>query len=152
MSPREKLHSLGLSLPEAPAPKGDYVPVVVHNGTAYVSGQVCRLERDVITGPARADTPDQTLALAANTCVLRALSALEQAIGDLDKVERVLFMRGFVFAEDGYEQYSKVLDHGSRLLIEVFGERGRHARSALGVAGLPSSGLLEVELVVAVRG
>jgi enamine deaminase RidA (YjgF/YER057c/UK114 family) len=89
--------------------------------------------------------------MAATTCVLRALSALEQAIGDLDKVEKVLYLRGFVYAEAGYEQYSKVLDHGSRLLIDLFGDRGRHARSALGVAGLPSSGLLEVELVIAVR-
>jgi len=56
-----------------------------------------------------------------------------------------------VYAEDGYQNYSKILDEASRLLIDVFGERGRHARSALGVAGLPSNGLLEMELVVAVR-
>ncbi|UDU81215.1 RidA family protein [Pseudomonas sp. HN2-3] len=151
MRPREKLQALGLTLPEAPEPKGDYVPVVVHRGVAYVSGQVCRLGDSVITGPVRADTPEKTLTMAATTCVLRALSALEQAIGDLDKVEKVLYLRGFVYAEAGYEQYSKVLDHGSRLLIDLFGDRGRHARSALGVAGLPSSGLLEVELVIAVR-
>lgn len=151
MSVREKLKTLDLRLPEAPAPKGDYVPVVVHNGVAYVSGQVCRLADSVITGPACVDTPDETLALAARTCVLRALSALEQSVGDLDNVERILFVRGFVYAEDGYQNYSKILDEASRLLIDVFGERGRHARSALGVAGLPSNGLLEMELVAAVR-
>lgn len=151
MSLHEKLQGLGLTLPEAPVPKGIYVPVVVHRGIAYVSGQVSRLDQGVITGPVNADTPEKTLAMAATTCVLRALSALEQAIGDLDKIERVLFLRGFVFAEAGYEQFSKVLDLGSRLLIDLLGDRGLHARSALGVAGLPSSGLLEVELVVAVR-
>lgn len=150
MSVREKLKALDLHLPEAPAPKGDYVPVVVYNGVAYVSGQVCRLAASVITGPARVGTADEILALAARTCVLRALSALEQAVGDLNNVERILFVRGFVYAEDGYQNYSKILDEASRLLIDVFGERGRHARSALGVAGLPSNGLLEMELVVAV--
>lgn len=151
MSVREKLRALDLQLPEAPAPKGDYVPVVVHGGVAYVSGQVCRLADSVIGGPARADTPDETLALAARTCVLRALSALEQAVGDLEKVERILFVRGFIYAEDRFQNFSKILDEASRLLIEVFGDRGQHARSALGVAGLPSNGLLEMELVAAVR-
>lgn len=151
MSVREKLRALDLQLPEAPPPKGDYVPVVVHGGVAYVSGQVCRLADSVIGGPARADTPDETLALAARTCVLRALSALEQAVGDLENVERILFVRGFIYAEDRFQNFSKVLDEASRLLIEVFGDRGQHARSALGVAGLPSNGLLEMELVAAVR-
>lgn len=82
---------------------------------------------------------------------MRALSALEQAIGDLDNVERILFVRGFVYAEEGYQNYLKILDEASLLLIEVFGEKGRHARSALGVAGLPSNGLLEMELVAAVQ-
>jgi enamine deaminase RidA (YjgF/YER057c/UK114 family) len=151
MSVRDKLKALDLHLPEAPAPQGNYVPVVVYNGVAYVSGQVCRLADSVITGPARVSTSDETLALAARTCVLRALSALEQALGDLNNVERILFVRGFVYAEDGYQNYSKILDEASRLLVDVFGERGRHARSALGVAGLPSNGLLEIELVAAVR-
>ncbi|WLH37825.1 RidA family protein [Pseudomonas sp. FP2196] len=151
MSVREKLKALDLRLPEAPVPQGDYVPVVVYNGVAYVSGQVCRLAASVITGPARVGTSDEILALAARTCVLRALSALEQAVGDLNNVERILFVRGFVYAEDGYQNYSKILDEASRLLVDVFGEHGRHARSALGVAGLPSNGLLEMELVVAVR-
>lgn len=151
MSIREKLKLLGLQLPDAPAPKGDYVPVVIHSGVAYVSGQVCRLADSVIKGPARVDMPAETLILAARTCVLRALSALEQAVGDLECVERILFVRGFVYAEDGYQEYSKILDEASRLLIELFGERGQHARSALGVAGLPGSGLLELELVAAVR-
>jgi enamine deaminase RidA (YjgF/YER057c/UK114 family) len=151
MSIREKLNALDLHLPEAPGPKGDYVPVVIHGGVAYVSGQVCRLADSVISGPARDDTPNETLALAARTCVLRALSALEKAVGDLENVERILFLRGFVFAEKGYQNYSKILDEASRLLVELFGERGQHARSALGVAGLPSNGLLEMELVAAVK-
>lgn len=151
MTIRQQLSALGLQLPDAPAPKGDYVPVVVHGGVAYVSGQVCRLDDRVITGPAGTGTPAETLTLAARTCVLRALSALEHAIGDLENIERIVFVRGFVYAEQGYQNYSKILDEASRLIIELFGERGRHARSALGVAGLPSNGLLELELVAAVR-
>lgn len=151
MSIQDRLKLSGLQLPDPPAARGDYVPVVIDKGVAYVSGQVCRLADGIIKGPVRADTPAQTLILAARTCVLRALSALEQATGDLGCVERILFVRGFVHAEDGYEDYSKLLDEASRLLIELFGERGQHARSAVGVAGLPGGGLLELELVAAVR-
>jgi enamine deaminase RidA (YjgF/YER057c/UK114 family) len=151
MSVREKLRALNLQLPEPPTAKGDYVPVVVHSGVAYVSGQVCRLADSVIGGPARVDTSDETLALAARICVLRALSALEQAVGDLENVERILFVRGFVYAEDRFQNFSKILDEASKLLIELFGVHGQHARSALGVAGLPSNGLLEIELLAAVR-
>ncbi|MNY53002.1 Endoribonuclease L-PSP [compost metagenome] len=89
--------------------------------------------------------------MAARTCVLRALSALENAVGDLDNVERILFVRGFVYAEDRFQSFSQILDESSKLLIDVFGERGHHARSALGVAGLPSNGLLELELIAAVK-
>ena len=84
-------------------------------------------------------------------CVGRALSALEDELGDLDLVERVLFLRGFLNAAPDYCHHSVVLDAVSAALRTAFGESGGHARSAVGVASLPANGLLEIELVVAVR-
>jgi enamine deaminase RidA (YjgF/YER057c/UK114 family) len=149
MSVHEKLKALGLELPEAPSPKGDYVPVTIHGGVAYVSGQVCRQGDRVITGPVTDQTLPSLVNEAGQTCVLRALSVLDQAVG-LENVERILFVRGFVLGGEGFQGFSKVVDGASQLLIELFGERGRHARSAVGVAGLPGNGLLELELTAVV--
>jgi enamine deaminase RidA (YjgF/YER057c/UK114 family) len=149
MSVREKLKALGLELPEAPSPKGDYVPVTIHGGVAYVSGQVCRQGDRVITGPVTDQTLPSLVNEAGQTCVLRALSVLDQAVG-LENVERILFVRGFVLGGEGFQGFSRVVDGASQLLIELFGERGRHARSAVGVAGLPGNGLLELELTAVV--
>jgi enamine deaminase RidA (YjgF/YER057c/UK114 family) len=149
MSVREKLKALGLELPEAPSPKGDYVPVTIHGGVAYVSGQVCRQGDRVITGPVTDQTLPSLVNEAGQTCVLRALSVLDQAVG-LENVERILFVRGFVLGGEGFQGFSTVVDGASQLLIELFGERGRHARSAVGVAGLPGNGLLELELTAVV--
>lgn len=149
MSVREKLKALGLELPEAPSPKGDYVPVTIHGGVAYVSGQVCRQGDSVITGPVTDQSSVALINEAGQACVLRALSVLDQAVG-LENVERILFVRGFVLGGEGFQGFSKVVDSASQLLIELFGERGRHARSAVGVAGLPGNGLLELELTAVV--
>ncbi|MCS4249929.1 RidA family protein [Pseudomonas sp. BIGb0164] len=150
MSLRERITALGWVLPETPRPKGDYVPVTIHAGVAYVSGQVCRVGEGVISGPLTDQTPPQTVLHAGQTCALRALSVLDQAVG-LENIERILFVRGFVYGGEGFQNFSKVVDGASQVLIDVFGECGRHARSAVGVAGLPSGGLLELEVVAAVK-
>jgi enamine deaminase RidA (YjgF/YER057c/UK114 family) len=149
MSIREKLLALGLELPATPTPKGDYVPVTVHGGVAYVSGQVCRVGDGVISGPVTEQTSPELVVQAGQTCALRALSVLDQAVG-LENVERILFVRGFVYGGEGFEQFSNVVDGASRLLIDLFGEHGRHARSAVGVAGLPSGGMLELEVTAVI--
>jgi enamine deaminase RidA (YjgF/YER057c/UK114 family) len=146
-----RLDALGFVLPGSPEPHGLYVPVVVHQGLAYVAGQLSREEGSVITGPVDRHTPDAQLARAARACVGRTLSALKHALGDLDMLERVVFVRGFVYGDPEFRDYSSVLGHVSRLLHAVFGADGQHARSAVGVAGLPNNGMLEIEVVVAVR-
>jgi len=147
----QHIAQLGLTLPAPPVPRGDYEPVVVHGTMAYVSGQLSRVDGGVIAGPVRDDTPPQVIADAGQVCVLRALSALRQALGDLDRVERIVFLRGFVNATPDFHDHPAVLDSASRLLLRIFGDAGRHARSAVGVAGLPSGGLLEIELTAAPR-
>lgn len=146
---KTRLDEIGLELPGNTAPQGQYSAVTVHNGTAHVAGQVSRLADGVVTGPADRTTSPESIKLAAETCVLRALAALA-AIEDTFVIDRILFLRGYVYATSDFTGHSAVLDHASNLLHIVFGDRGRHARSAVGVASLPSAGLLEIELVVAV--
>lgn len=144
----DRLLGLGLVLPAAPVPKGSYRPVVVWNDIAYVAGQVSRTADGVIPGPASDATDSPTIARAAQACILRALAALDHEVG-LDRVAQILFLRGFVFAEAGFQRHSRVLDPASDLLTAIFGSSGAHARSAIGVASLPDDGLLEIEVVAA---
>lgn len=150
-TPIDRLNMLGLQLPPAPAAHGSYSPVVVHNGLVYVSGQLSRGESAVITGPVDHATPDSVLVEAGRVCVLRALSALHYQLGGLGIVSHVLFLRGFVNSHPSFSEHSRVLDTVSDILHVVFGENGKHARSAVGVSSLPSGGLLEIELTVAIN-
>ncbi|UMY47322.1 RidA family protein [Pseudomonas azotoformans] len=129
------------------------MPVTIHAGVAYVSGQVCRLGDGVISGPVTDQTSPARVTQAGQTCALRALralSVLDRAVG-LENVERILFVRGFVFGGEGFQRFSNVVDGASQVLIDVFGEQGRHARSAVGVAGLPSGGMLELEVTAVIK-
>lgn len=143
-----RLAQLGMSLPAAPSPRGAYLSVVIHHDIAYVSGQVSRVGEQVIAGPVNSTTPPDVIRHAAQACVLRALSALAATLPATMMVERVLFLRGFVNAVPEFVNHSQVVDEASHLLHEIFGDKGQHARSAIGVAGLPGGGLLEIELTV----
>jgi enamine deaminase RidA (YjgF/YER057c/UK114 family) len=145
-TPHDRLRELGLILLPVPRPQGAYRAVRVHGGLAYVAGQVSRAEDGIITGPVDQATDPGRIEAAARACTLRALAALEAAVG-LGQITGILFLRGFVFAGPAFQGHPQVLDHVSRLLIAIFGDGGQHARSAVGVAGLPSGGMLEIELV-----
>ncbi|MDR0246703.1 MAG: RidA family protein [Burkholderia sp.] len=144
----DRVAQLGMTLPPPPSPRGAYVSVVIHHDIAYISGQVSRVGEQVVAGPVDHATPPDVIAHAARTCVLRALSALAAALPPTTMVERILFLRGFVNAVPGFANHGQVLDEASFLLHEIFGDKGTHARSAIGVAGLPGGGLLEIELTV----
>jgi enamine deaminase RidA (YjgF/YER057c/UK114 family) len=142
---------MGLSLPEVTAPAFEYVAVVVHAGVGWVSGQIPRAAGKVMmTGKVGADVELEAAREAARACVLQALAQLESALGSLDRVTRVLKVTGFVASAPGFTQQPQVIDAASHLLVQVFGEAGRHARSAVGVAELPRGVPVEIELVVAV--
>jgi len=145
-----RLATLQLRLPALPIPRGEYDSHIIHGTVAYVSGQVCRDDHDVVKGPIGDSMSERTISRAAELCVLRSLSVLHHALGSLDLVEQILFVRGFVFAPSTFSEHSRILDPVSRLFLEIFGDRGRHARSAIGVSSLPSGGLLEIEITAAV--
>ena len=148
----DKLKELGLTLPSPATPAFQYVPVTVHAGVAYVSGQLPKEGQEVrITGKVGDGIDLETAQRAARICILQGLSCLKAAIGSLDNVEQVLKLTGFIASAPGFVQQPKVLDAASMLLVELFGERGRHARSAVGVAELPRNAPVEIEMTVAVR-
>lgn len=147
-----RLAALGLALPPATAPRFQYVPVVEHAGVAYVSGQVPRDAAGVLmVGKLGAGLDLEAGRTAARMCVLQALSQLRAHLGDLARVERILKVTGFVASAAGFCDQPKVMDAASELLGAVFGDGGRHARSAVGVAELPGGCPVEVEMVIAVR-
>ncbi|WP_235046368.1 RidA family protein [Bhargavaea cecembensis] len=146
-----RLKELGLELPEAVVPLYSYVPVTIHHGTAYMSGQVPRIDGSVpYPGKVGQDVTVEQARELAEYCVLKGLSVLKAEIGSLDRVERVLKVTGFVQTASGFYEPSKVLDAASELLVKIFGEKGRHARSAIGAAELPDNTPVEIEFIFAV--
>ena len=144
-----RLAELGLCLPPPPAPAGSYVPVVISGSLAFTSGQLPLQEGALqVKGKIGRDVSLEQGAELARVCVLNALAALRQALGDLDRVRQVVKLTGFVASAPGFTEQPKVVNGASDLLIRVFGERGRHARSAVGVAELPLCAPVEVELTV----
>jgi enamine deaminase RidA (YjgF/YER057c/UK114 family) len=154
MSAAERLAELGLTLPGPYPPHDPLDAVVVHGGRARTSGQLPRDHDGTIVhqGVLGAGVTVEQGADAARWCALNALSVLDAELGDLDRVERVLTVLGFVASAPGFVEQPAVVDGASRLLRDVFGDAGRHSRSAIGVAALPRGGAVEIEVEVALRG
>jgi len=146
-----RLAGLGLVLPGPYPPHDPLDAVVVHGGRARTSGQLPRDHdgRLVHPGVLGAGLSVDDGAEAARWCALNALSVLRAGLGSLDRVSRVLAVLGFVASAPGFEQQPAVVDGASTLLHDVFGEAGRHSRSAIGVAALPRGGAVEIEVEVA---
>ena len=147
-----RLAELGLLLPGPYPPHDPLDAVVVHGGTARTSGQLPR-DHDgrITTGHLGHDLSVEQGAEAARWCALNALSVLRAELGSLNRIERVLTVTGFVSSTPGFDQQPAVVDGASRLLHDVFGDAGRHTRSAIGVAALPRGGAVEIEVTVALR-
>jgi enamine deaminase RidA (YjgF/YER057c/UK114 family) len=139
-------------LPVPSAAGGLYCPVVVHAGVAYVSGQLPRLNNELqFAGRVGREIDLSTAQDAAELCALQCLAALEKALGSLDRVERLLKLTGYVACVEEFTQQPMVIDAASAILLKTLGERGAHARAAVGVAALPRGACVEVELMAAVR-
>ena len=147
----KKLSELGIVLPAVVTPVFQYVPVTVHERLAFVSGQLPRQGESLVAGKVGGDVDLEQGREAARLCILQALACLNQALGSLDRVERILKVTGFVASAPGFNLQPKVIDAASDLLVQVFGDVGRHARSAIGVAELPRNAAVEIELIVALR-
>jgi enamine deaminase RidA (YjgF/YER057c/UK114 family) len=150
----DRLGELGLILPGPYPPHDPLDAVVEHGGRMRTSGQLPRNHEGALVHPGvlGLDLTVEQGAEAARWCALNALSVLQAGLGNLDRVERVLTVLGFVASAPGFVQQPAVVDGASQLLAEVFGAAGRHSRSAIGVAALPRGGAVEIEVEVALRG
>jgi len=154
-SPHDRLRELGLTLPSPPAPVASYVPtrlVPIGEGRAllYVSGQVSTKDGQRLTGRCPDEVSVEQAQEAARACALNVLAQIEAAAG-LDQVEQITQVNGFVLSTDDFGDQPKVMNAASDLLVEVFGEAGRHTRAAVGASALPFSVTVEITAVAVVR-
>ena len=147
-----RLAELGLTLHGPHPPHDPLDAVVIFNGTARTSGQLPRIDGKLTCLGRLGDTVTvEEGREAAAVCALNALAVLEEALGSLDRITRVLTVTGFVSSAPDFHQQPAVVDGASQVLADVFGEAGRHTRSAVGVAALPRNGAVEIEVTVSLR-
>lgn len=145
-----RLAELGLTLPEASAPIANYVPFTVSGKIVYVSGQVPRKDGKIFpTGQVGDTVSVEDAKKAAQNCMLSVIAHAKVAAGgDLDRIARVLRVTGYVNSAAGFGDQPSVINGASDCAVEVFGEAGRHARSAVGVSSLPAGAAVEVEAIL----
>lgn len=152
MKVEEKLRKMGIEIKEPPKPVAAYVPAVRYGSLVFTSGQVPLVDGKLaFTGRLGAELTLEEGYQAAKICAVNCLAAIKSVAGDLDKVEKVLKVTGFVASAPGFRDQPKVVNGASELLAEVFGAAGTHARSAVGVAELPLGAPVEVEMIVALK-
>jgi enamine deaminase RidA (YjgF/YER057c/UK114 family) len=143
-----RLAELGLVLPALPSPGGNYVPAKTVGRMVYLSGVISSAADGVITGTVGAGRTIEQGYAAARACSLTHLAVLKRHLGSLDAVKSIVGVNGYVNAIAGFADSPAVINGASDLLVEVFGEAGRHVRAAIGVSALPRNALVEVQMTV----
>ncbi len=144
----ERLKTLGIRLPPVPLPAANYVPAMISGGLVFVSGQVPKENEELrFVGKLGRDFSVEQGQQAARLCAINILANLNGTLGGLEKVGRMIKLTGFVNAVPDFKEPHFVVNGASDLIVEVLGERGRHARSAVGVATLPNGVAVEVEAI-----
>lgn len=152
MNIEQRLAEIGITLPQAAAPVASYVPAVEHGGLLHISGQISFADDgSLIKGRLGEDMELEAGQAAARRCGIMLLAQMKAALGSLDRVERIVKLGVFVSSAPAFVDQPKVANGASELMQEVFGESGRHARSAVGVTVLPLGVAVEVDAIVAVR-
>ena len=147
MSIDARLTELGLTLPDAPAPAANYVPYVQSGNLLFVSGQISAGPDGLIKGRLGEDMDAAAGATAARACGLALMAQARAALGSLDRVARVVKLTGFVASTPDFTDQPEVINGCSDLMVEVFGDKGRHARAAVSAAALPRGVAVEVEAI-----
>jgi enamine deaminase RidA (YjgF/YER057c/UK114 family) len=151
-TPTERLKALGLELPQVAAPVGAYVPVLQQGELLLLSGQIPVIDGKVAyAGKVGAEGPMEEAQAAARLCTLNGLALASQHLGGLERIKQVVHVAVYVASGPGFTQQHLVANGASELLVEVFGEAGKHTRAAVGVAELPLNSTVEVVLTFAVR-
>ena len=148
----DRLKSLGMVLPEVPAPLAAYVPAKKAGQVIFTAGQLPLLKGELICkGLLGQDVDVEQAYQAARICTLNALAAIKGVVKDLDQIVQVVRVVGYVASASTFTQQPAIVNGASELLLEIFGEVGKHARSAVGVASLPLNASVEIELTVEVK-
>lgn len=144
----EKLKTLGITLPSPPKPAGSYVPVVTTGKIVFVSGQIPMQDGMVKhTGKVSKDLSLDEAQKAAKLCIINALAQLKSELGSLDKISKIIRVSGFVNSPPEFIEQPKVINAASDLLFEIFGQKGKHTRIAIGVSSLPLNAAVEIDLI-----
>lgn len=147
----DKLQSLGLSLPLAPAPVAAYVNYVRSGNLLFLSGGLPIDGDKKIIGKVPTDVSPEEAAEGARIIILNRLAVIRDAVGSLDKIKQIVALNGFVNSEPDFYGHPQVINGASELLIEIFGDKGKHSRTALGAAALPLNVAVEINLIVEIE-
>jgi len=148
----QKLLEMGIVLPPSPEPRFTYVPCKRTGNLLYLSGQDCRINGELMyEGKVGSDLTIEQAQEAARQVIINCLAVLKGYLGDLDRVVQIVKLLGFVNSASGFGDQPYVMNGASDLLVEVFGENGRHARSAIGTSDLPFHTPVEIEIIVEIR-
>jgi len=152
MTTEARLNELGITLPNAPAPAGNYVPSLKVGNLLYVSGAICLVNGAMThTGKVGAERDIAYGQEAARICALNLLAVAKSALGDLDQIEQVVQLNGFVNGIPSFADSPAVINGASDLMVEILGDRGRHTRAAVAVTGLPKDTTVEIQAVFAIK-
>ena len=152
MSISDRMNELGIELPRAPAPVGAYVPYVISGSLMFISGQIpIRDGKMIHEGKVPLDVTVEQGQECAALCFLNAIAQAKAALGDLDQVERIVRMTGYVAVAADFTDQPLVVNGASNLAVDIFGDQGRHARVAVGVAELPLGAPVELEVILEVK-
>ena len=144
----EKLESLGIKLPNSTTPAGTYVPAVRTGNLLYISGQIPMEDDKVIYTGKVSDNNLEIAQKSARMCAINILAQIKREVGDLDKVSKIVRLSGFVNSVSEFSQQPKVINSASDLFFEIFGEKGKHSRIAVGVASLPLDSMTEIDAII----
>lgn len=148
----ERLKELGIELPEAPVPAGNYTPAVKTGKLLFISGQIPLENGKVAYTGKVSDSNLETAQKSAKSCAINILAQIKREAGSLDKVSRIVRLSGFVNAVPEFTQHPKVINAASDLMFEVFGEKGKHTRIALGAGSLPLDSMTEIDAIIEISG
>lgn len=152
MNIENRLAELGITLPDLPAAAGNYVPSVRTGNLLYLAGTICAMQGKLThTGQVGAEHSVESGYEAAQVCALNTLAYIKAAVGSLDEVTRIVFVGGYVNAVNGFADSPSVINGASDLFVKIFGDAGRHARTAIAVPGLPKNSTVEIHVVAEVR-
>jgi enamine deaminase RidA (YjgF/YER057c/UK114 family) len=152
MSVYHQLRKLGLELPALPQPVAAYVPAMMSRGLIFASGQTPTKDGNLVyQGKVGAEVSTEDAYTGAQIAALNCLAELEHVLGDLDRVRRIVKLTGYVASAPGFGQQPRVINGASELLVQLWGERGHHARAAIGVSELPFNAPVEIELIAEIE-